>query len=440
MSTERLITRRARAVLSAAFLVCCAAAPATAAGDGGGSAGQKIADALEESPVYVDPSYESAVPAGKQRQLVDQIEQSGIPVKVVLVPLVEGDAWGGESKQLVGVLRDRMGVGARDEKPVFLTTGETGPEWLSGYEGPGETYQARDAAAVVGFEKDMEGRGLAARVSRAVDILEAGDGSARYEKATAGLRDKGPAGGGEPGTPYLWPALTAAVAAVAGALLVVSRRRAAAAISSPPSVFAAAREADEQGLRGRAEDEVLRFGEELSAAEPAGDDASAALRLALDAYAAAGSVLDEADGVPDLAGVLALVAEGRDALRDATAPPPRGRLRKRPRPADRTLLCFFHPLHGRAAGRVRWRPLGRREGLRVAACEACASAVAEHRAPEALTGRYGNRDVPYFQIPPEQSLWSATGYGSVGEGTLTARVARGDFSRTAAARRSATVD
>lgn len=40
--------------------------------------------------------------------------------------------------------------------------------------------------------------------------------------------------------------------------------------------------------------------------------------------------------------------------------------------------------------------------------------------------------MPYFEVPSERSLWSATGYGSFGDESLTARVARGDFSRTAA--------
>jgi hypothetical protein len=137
-------------------------------------------------------------------------------------------------------------------------------------------------------------------------------------------------------------------------------------------------------------------------------------------------VLDGARGLPDLAGVLALVAEGRDALHQADGRGGRPAAQRAALP-----LCFFHPLHGRADRRIRWRPMGRREGLRVAACEACADAVREHRAPEVLTDTVDGRSVPYFEVPAEDSLWAATGYGSLGDEPLATRVARGDFRRAA---------
>ncbi|WP_262505790.1 hypothetical protein [Streptomyces sp. TRM68367] len=92
---------------------------------------------------------------------------------------------------------------------------------------------------------------------------------------------------------------------------------------------------------------------------------------------------------------------------------------------------------GRAAQRITWRPLGRRESLRVAACAECAWAVRTRRAPQTLTDRHEGRDVPYFDVPADQSLWAATGYGSLGAEPLTARVQRGDFTRAASARERA---
>jgi hypothetical protein len=102
--------------------------------------------------------------------------------------------------------------------------------------------------------------------------------------------------------------------------------------------------------------------------------------------------------VPDLAGVLALAQEGRDALAGSPGLP----------------LCFFNPLHGRAALRTGWRPLGRRDRLDVAVCQDCADALRGRRAPEVLTDRAGDgRTVPYFELPAGLSVWSATGYGSL---------------------------
>jgi hypothetical protein len=183
-------------------------------------------------------------------------------------------------------------------------------------------------------------------------------------------------------------------------------------------VFAAARAADESELRLRAEAEVLALGEAAEATE----SGTPGLQHVLDAYAAAGTVLDAARGIPDLAGVLALVAEGRSALTGGDGLP----------------LCFFNPLHGRADRRLNWRPLGRRESLRVAACATCAAAVRTRRAPEVLTDTdEDGRTVPYFEIPSERSVWAATGYGSLVPGEedgLTGRVTRGDFTRSAARR------
>ncbi|MFC3576905.1 hypothetical protein ACFOZ0_27235 [Streptomyces yaanensis] len=244
----------------------------------------------------------------------------------------------------------------------------------------------------------------------------------REERADAGVAaGKSPSGGAGG-----WLSSAVAVAGLAvpalGALFLVRGRRATGPVSGfthPRAVFAAARAADEDGLRRRAEAEVVALGE---AAQAADADATPGLRRALDAYAAAGTVLDAARGLPDLAGALALAAEGRDALTDSPAALP---------------LCFFNPLHGRADRRTRWRPLGRRDHLDVATCPRCTTALGTRRAPEVLTDTTADgRPVPYFELPRDRSVWAATGYGSLlgGEGdTLTARVERGDFSRSLSA-------
>ncbi|MFI0784810.1 hypothetical protein ACH4Q6_04310 [Streptomyces lydicus] len=387
------------------------------------SPGQKIADALRRSPVYVDPSLATAVDGEQQRKLVDQIRQTRLPIRVVLVPLVEGDSWGGKPEQLAEVVHDRMGGGPS----ILLTLGDYSDD-IAAREWPSGAHQAVHAAAAVFFQDDMKGAGPARRLARAISIIKAGNGDEVYRKATAGLGSPTPgpdraagAGAGQ-GSP-----LIRVLSLVGGPLLLVAaaglllRRRArlrdlSTPFALPRSVFAAAREADEAGLRERAGEEVVRLGEEARGAQ--GDPT--AVTRALDAYAAAGTVLDRARGTADLAGVFALIAEGRAALS--------------PAPAPVTLpLCFFHPLHGPAVRRIPWRPLGRREQLRVAACEVCLRAVRSRRAPEVLTDRLEGRPVPYFEVPAEDSLWAATGYGSLlgGDGdSLAARVQRGDFTRT----------
>lgn len=392
------------------------------------SAAGEIADALGRSPVYVDDGYETALPPARQRELVAQIEDTGLPLYVVVVPLTEGDAFGGDARQLAGAVHDRLGRDA-----VILTNGDF-PDALEGWEWPYGKHQAGPAAAAVSHLDEMRDAGLGTRLAKAVEIVAAGNGDEVYDEATADLRtptptpspttatppgteaaDPADSGGTGTGTVALIAAAAVALTVLAGLLLVRSRRRTGgpAPFTFPRAVFAAAAAADEADLRRRAEAEVIALGEAVRA-HPHGAD-PAGLQQALDAYAAAGTVLDGARGRTDLAGVLALVLEGRDALQGSRAARP---------------LCFFNPLHGRGARRLKWRPLGRRDHLRVAACATCAAAVQARRAPEVLTARLDGRDLPYFEVPAERSLWAATGYGSLVSDRLAARVARGDFTRT----------
>ncbi|WP_078970429.1 hypothetical protein [Streptomyces natalensis] len=403
------------AVASLALLVC-AAAPGAAAE----SPGQKIANALRTSSVYVDPSLATAVDVAQQRKLVAQIRQTRLPIRVALVPLVEGDSWNGEPQQLAEVVHDRIGGG-----PAILITLGTNGEGIAAAEWPDGAHQAWKAAAAVSLQDDMKDAGPARRIARAIKIIKAGTGDAEFKKVTADVN--GPAthtgrpkpsgtGSGSPLPRMLALAVGPLLLLAAAGLLLRRRARLRGGLATPfalpRAVFAAAHSADETGLRERAGEEVVRLGEEARAAQ--GDPT--AIERALDAYAAAGTVLDRARGIPDLAGVFALVAEGHAALSGT-------------RPA--LPLCFFHPLHGPAARRVAWRPLGRREQLRVAACETCIRAIRTHSAPEVLLDRHDGRPVPYFEVPAANSLWAATGYGSLlGDDSLAARVQRGDFTRT----------
>lgn len=378
---------------------------ALAAPAAGGTEGQRIADALKHSPVYVDPAYAGAVPPARQKQLVARIRGTGLPITVALVPLAKGDAFDGDPSVLAGVLHDRLG-----RRDLIVITMDDESDGLAGWEWPGDAHQARDAVDSVYFMPDMQSAGLADRVAKAVDVIAAGDGTKVYDQLTANLGGvpttakalhgaAGGSSGGGPG-PLVWALVAGAVVllGVGGGLLLRRRGRArrASPFTFPQQVFAAEEANDESALRLRAGAEVIALGE---AVEDADAGSRPGLARALDAYAAAGRVLDEARDIPDLAGVLALVAEGRDAFDGRGGALP---------------LCFFDPLHGRAARRVDWRPLGRRSALEVAACAACVSAVEEHRAPEVLTDTTADgRRVPYFEVPARESVWAATGYGSL---------------------------
>ncbi|MET9291161.1 hypothetical protein [Streptomyces sp. NPDC003077] len=211
--------------------------------------------------------------------------------------------------------------------------------------------------------------------------------------------------------------LTRLLALAAGPLLVLTatflllRRRSrlrdlAAPFALPRSVFAAARQADAAALREQAAEEVARLAQEARA--PHTEPARA--QSALASCSTAETVLGQARGIPDLAGVFALVSEGRAALA---------------RTPDALPLCFFHPLHGPALRRVPWRPSADRDHIRVAACDGCLRALRGRRTPQVLVDRLDGAEVPYYTVPPERSLWSATGYGSLLTGeSLTTRIRR----------------
>ncbi|MEU3891019.1 hypothetical protein [Streptomyces sp. NPDC029041] len=405
MSTEvgRGAAKRVITALAALLLTALTPTGTAGAADGGTpSAGQRIASALRTSPVYVDEAYAEAVPPSRQRQLADRIRRTGLPIKVVLTPLTKGDAFDGDSDLLAGTVRDRL---PERRDLVLITSDGDFPDSLQGYEWPDDTHQARRAVAAAGFLDEMRDASLADLTAKAVDLVAEGKGEQRYEEA---MRDLGgsarptQSGSGAAGSDsgsgmtgwWLFiavPALALTVFAARTALL--RSRRPSPAV--PHVVFATARAADEARVRRRAEAEVLALGEATQAADVA---ATPGLQQALDAYAAAGTVLDGARGLPDLAGALALTQEGRDALAGSPGLP----------------LCFFNPLHGRAALRTDWRPLGRRDRLAVAVCPECADALRDRRAPEVLpdTDEDGRR-VPYFEVPAGRSAWAASGYGSL---------------------------
>ncbi|MFK8848567.1 hypothetical protein [Streptomyces sp. Ac-502] len=165
-------------------------------------------------------------------------------------------------------------------------------------------------------------------------------------------------------------------------------------LAIPRAVFAAARRADEAGLRERAAEEVVRLAGHAQNARAA----PTAAERARVACATAEAVLQRACGVPDLAGVFALLHEGRTALDRSKAPLP---------------LCFFHPLHGPAVRHIPWRRSEDGERFQISACATCIRALRAHREPDTLTDQQDGHPVPYFDVPPEHSVWSATGYGSL---------------------------
>ncbi len=351
------------------------------------SDGATIAAALRRSPVYVDPAYDGALPKARRDALARRIRRASVPIYVVLAPIVAGSTWQ-TSEQLATVVQSHLG---RDGAYVTLNPAYSDAFDVVMWGGTDEEQQAaRDAGRAVGFEDRY--RTLDARLTRCVDLIATGQGSAAYAKDVAAALPPGtptprplsPRRRDDGGHESLAIGVPVAVAAVAAGLVWLRRRRthaAARALLLPRTVFSTAREAGDDELRARAERELIALGASLEDAtgEPS-------LGRALDAYSAAGRTLDRACSTADLAGVLALIrtAEGG-------AP-----------------LCYFDPRHGDGAIAVRWRAPGTRPTLEVRVCAACAKAVRDGRAPDVLL----DHGRPYYEAA---TPWARTGYGQLGD-------------------------
>ncbi|GAB2811852.1 hypothetical protein GCM10022221_06710 [Actinocorallia aurea] len=381
------------------------------------SPGEKIVTALRRSPLYVDPAYASALPEADRARVLEAAEKAPFDFWIILVPLVAGGTWS-EPEDLISVVHDRL---KRDG--VYLVPESSGTRF-EGRRFGGTRDERTDAlygASVVGFLDEYDNATLADRLLKTIEIIAGGNAQAEYEKATAYLHEEpnpvAKLAQDETGrtSPVRVTAIGLGAAAVAGlAVWRWKRTRGPAPRDAHPLVLSratleAARNADEKGLRKQAAASVVALGELVEATEVPSDDARAQelIAHALDAYQAAGKVLDDAKGVPDLAGVLVLVDAGSDAIAAVRA------RRKGGREAPPSPLCFFNPLHGDATAEVTWRRIGTRDSIKVRACQACAKAVRDHRTPEALLDTSGDRPLPYYA---GDSLWSRTGYGQFGEG------------------------
>ena len=202
------------------------------------------------------------------------------------------------------------------------------------------------------------------------------------------------------------------VLAFAGGVMILARRarrksaKTGGFLGAPGTALGTARRAQEDEVREEARRHILELGELLgrSAIQPVGDTA-VLLQRALDAYEAAERVFDRARDIADLAGVLVLVRQGRDAFGAATA------TAKGKQPPTTVPLCFFNPLHGISARHVAWRPLGQWRAITVRSCDECAKRVKRRSRPDALFCREHGHDVPYYEVDPKHSVWAATGYG-----------------------------
>ena len=389
---------------------------------------ERIVAELRESPVHIDPSFSSALPEERAGALAERITDSRIPLRLLAVPLIEGGDWSGDADHMVAAVHDRIGGRAH----YLVTDGRSVTGHDFGTESAPEEQRAFYSALAVSYELGYDAP-AAEKVERSVEIALSDDPYGTYEELVE-TRQKGPLDwmyslgpGGYSALVILPWAL--AVMALVGLGVGVYRWRRPRAVPTVPqhAAFDNANLARREELVRKAGRELVEFGERIGAARPHTDDPGAtdALRRALDAHAAARSVHDrlpDEGALVDVAGVLVLLDMAEDHMARATRP-----AQKRKTSPLRS-HCYANPLHGTDTKVTKWREFGGLNDIRVPLCAVCAKAVRDRTRPTVLAARYRGREVPYYEVPKEESVWAATGFGTLSD-DLVERVLRGDHSR-----------
>lgn len=401
--------------------------PGEPQGDGELSPTERLVAELAESPVHVDPTYAGVYTEEWASDLEERITDSGVPLRVIVIPLIEGGDWSGQARTMAAAVHDRIG----GEGHYLVLDGRdlSGHDYFPAGAGADRVDRARLATSTLIYEMDYDAP-AAERMDRAVEIALSDDPEAIHQGA-AQTRERGPfdwiysLGPGTYTVVVVLPWVLAGLALL-GLGFGVHRWRRPRAVPTLPqhAAFDNANQARRDELAERAGQELVEFGERVSAAVPfAGDpEATDELHQALDAHAAARRVYDAlpAEGaLPDIAGVLVLLDNAEDHMARATLPASR----RRSVPVREH--CYANPLHGTDTKVTRWREFGGRDDVRVPLCPQCAKAVRDRSRPRVLPARRDGREVPYYELPAAESVWAATGYGAL-RGDLVKRILRGD--------------
>ncbi|MGW9555728.1 hypothetical protein ACWGSK_14590 [Nocardiopsis sp. NPDC055551] len=408
--------------LSVAFAPAALADPAEGTGPTEGTdpgevtPAQAIAESLTESPVHVDPAYEDAFSTEARERVAERIAGSDLDLYVIVVPLVEGGTWNGESEAMASAVHDRLGEGERHYL-VYNSSGD-----LEGHDlgtAPDDWSRPAFYGALAARYETMIGQSLIpTEVEAAIEAALSDDPEAAYEAAMDAYHEESGTGGFTNPVSTMDPALRDLGVVVLVGLVGVglclfyvrTRRRSAVPVAQHAAFDNADRARLESVVESGAHD-LIELGERLQAADLI--DAQN-LSRALDARDAAARVHDrmvaEGPTLPDAVGVLVLLDLAEDALVGRRTP-------RRP--------CYANPLHGTGTKTTQWREFGGSRTIRVPLCAECARAVRGRVRPTVLPAHHDGVEIPYFEVPAQESVWAATGYGTLRD-DLVERVLRGD--------------
>jgi hypothetical protein len=339
----------------------------------------KVAEALREDPVYVDPAASDLLSSADAEALADKIKDADKPVFVAVLPADQ------PTENLLLNLRTETGV-----------TGLYGVRVDDRFDAAADA-SVMSRQAVNNLVTSVQSAGdLKAQLNDFVDAALRNVGGT----APASWSDNGGGGGGVDVSALI--AVGAVLAAGgAGAYALVQRNR--------------RRHEEEQRaalekLRVVVDEDITAFGEELERldfhpAEPGADDAMRAdYESALDAYEKAKRFMDSARRPEEVKAVTQALADGRFSLSQLAA-----RREDRPLP-ERRPPCFFDPRHGMAVADETWTPPGG-TAREVPVCAADRTRLSEGRDPviREVDTEYGRR--PYWDAGPAYGPWAGGYFG-----------------------------
>ncbi|WP_309062599.1 hypothetical protein [Streptomyces sp.] len=371
--TRTLLVRLLIVPIAAALAVLMAGAPgAHAATDL-----STVAQALRESPVYVDPEATDILAESDAEALADKIEDADKPVFVAVLPADY------PTDDLFRNLRTETGV-----------TGLYGIRL-------GDEFDARADSGV------LSRQGVQNLVTAAQG---AGDAKAQLndfvDDALRNIGGSAPnswSGGGGGDVPVSGLITAGALLAAGGAgVYALSRRNRRRHEEEQRAAL--------EKLRVVVDEDITAFGEELDRldfhpAEPGADDAMRTdYTHALDAYEQSKRLMAEARKPEDVRGVTQAVEDGRFALARLAA-----RREGRPLP-ERRPPCFFDPRHGPSVADATWTPPSG-AAREVPVCAADRARLADGQEPmvREVDTDYGRR--PYWDAGPAYGPWAGGYFG-----------------------------
>lgn len=336
-----------------------------------------VAEALQESPVYVDPSMSRQLPKADAEALADKIEDADKPVFVAVLPadFPKQDLFKNlrTATGVTGLYAIRLGddFDAKADAAVLPPTGVQ--NLVTSVEGENSTETQLD---------DFTDRAL-------MNV-----GGSAPSSWTDG-------GGGDVPTGALIGAGAVLAAGGAGAYTLVRQNR---------RKKEEERQAALEKLRVVVDEDITAFGEELDRldfhpAEKGADDAMRAdYERALDAYEQAKSFMAAAQRPEEVRAVTQALEDGRFSLAVLAA-----RREGRPPPARRA-PCFFDPRHGPAVADATWTPDGGTP-REVPVCAADRTRLAEGLDPAVREVDTDTGRRPYWEAGPAYGPWAGGYFG-----------------------------